>query len=682
MAKFGESDRSIAFNPMVDTKTLRLDEIDLEGGKAVGEDFLSLLDVMAEEAEAGKLAAESSIRLDDFDLGDVSIHEDFVARGRADELLGKAKALMAGEEFAEAQEPLCELLEEVGEHHEATFLLAMCLFRTLEPLDALRTLNRLRGKGMEATLEVHVGILRGQIRGVLQTTALLENMVLLARGEFEQAADKVRELVGLDPEEWLYHFLLAGNLMKAEKHDAAMTAIQAGLEAVAPDDRPRLETLRRQVEMGWARGKMAKARGLYRRGKYGAARSKLQHLDSSCKSTRLWQTFDGYLRLLDGGLMGTFRGYRGPSNVKPPGSMQEAEALYQFLVEEEMMSVRESVENEDFGDAIIVLSKAVIHTPHYSYARFLLAGSIYRRFGNRITSDDPPTLSELTSDLESALGHARVGALDPEIRDGTHLLQEIEKLLEHLRHTGREADAVNGAIEEFHGIMESVKEGISSLRQLKTVQSRLQKLNERMPMVRKAARSENAVEAVGHLEKALKKHLKDAGEALTDLGSAKGEAKLVNGAGKEFASIMKKAKGGISSRRQLENIESRLEKLRDRIRSLQNKVKSSQSKKALGDLMDAVNKNLRQIDSARSGGGGTGDAGMLDTLEGALRAQVEKMESLGGISGYQERQEARTFLETIKTVAEGLRGTGSSSESGQTADDLIDSVDSAIRRYL
>jgi len=672
MAEFGESDRSIAFNPLVGTGTLQIDEIDLGGGKAVGEDFLSQLDVMAKEAKAGEQAAESSIRLDDFDFGDVSIHEDFVVRGRADELLGKAKALMAAEEFADAQEPLRELLEEVEGHHEGTFLLAMCLFKTVEPLDALRLLNLLRGKGLEATLEAHVGILREQIRGVLQTKALIENMVLLGMGQFEQAADRGRELVEVDPEEWLYHFILAGSLMKAGRHDAAMAAIEAGLEAVASDDRPRLEALRRQVEMGWAREKMARARSLYRQGKFGAARSKLQRLDAGCKATRLWQTFDGYLQRLDGGVLGSFRGYRGPSDVKPPGSMQEAEALYQFLVEEEMISVMELVKNDDFEGAIFALSKTVIHAPHYPYARFLLAGSIFRRWGEAISSDAPPSIQELTSGLESALGHARVGALDPEISDGQRLLREIEKLLEHLRHTGRESDAVNGAIEEFHGIMESVKDGISSLKELKNIQSRLQKLQDRMPGVRKEARSKNAVEAVDHLEKALKKHLKDAHEALTDLGPAKAEAKLVNRAGKEFASIMKKAKGGIRSRRQLENIESRLEKLRDRIRSLQNKVKSSQSTKALGDLMGAVNKNLRQINSARSGGGGTGTADMLDTLEGAFRAQVEKLEGPGSISGYQERQEARTFLEGIRTLAVGIEGAG----------DLIDSIDSAIRRHF
>ena len=63
---------------------------------------------------------------------------------------------------------------------------------------------------------------------------------------------------------------------------------------------------------------------------------------------------------------------------------------------------------------------------------------------------------------------------------------------------------------------------------------------------------------------------------------------------------------------------------------------------------------------------------MLDTMEEAVRAQVDKLEGPGGISGYQERQEAKTFLEAIRAYAEDTEG----------ADDLIDSIDSAIRRHF
>lgn len=684
MAEFGRSETTIAYNPGVGTATLKLDEIDLGGGKPAGEDFLGQLDAMAKRAEARKLADESTLRLDDIDLGDVSIREDFVIRTREDELLGRAKALMAEEKFAEAREPLLILLEEVGEHHEAIFLLALCHFHAMEPVDALRLLNRLGGRRMEAALAARVGILRAQVRGTLQTTALLENMFLFATGNFELAAARVRELVEVDPEEWLYHFMLAGSLMKAEQHEAALKAIQTGLDAVGPGDRARLEPLRAEVETSLARAKMAVARALYRRGKFGAARSKLRRLDPACRATRLWQTFDGYLQRLDGGPLGAFRGYRGPSDVQPPGSMQEAEALYQFLVEEEMLSVRERVDAEDFVGATLVLLSAVIHVPHYSYARFLLAGSIYREMGDRIAGGDPPPLDELTARLESALGHARIGALDPEIRDGQRLLEEIERLLQHLKNTVREAEAVHGAIEEFHGIMSSVKDGITSLDQLKAVRSRLQKLRDRMPAVRQAAASEEAVEAVGQLDKALGKHLKDAGEALTDLEAAKSESKLVNEAAKEFVSIMKKAKGGIRTRGQLEKIESRLKQLRERVRTLRGTVKSSQSKKALDELRDAVDKNLGQIDSARGGGGGggTADGGIVDMVVDAVNQDIQQIESGGGVHDHQERQKHRNFLEASRGVARDLRERATSSGDRQKLDALIESVDRAISRYL
>jgi len=686
MAEFGKTDRSIAFNPGVDTRALKLDEIDLGGGKAMGDDFLSQLDGMAKEAEARKVANESSLQLDDLDLGDISIHEDFVVKSREDELLSKAKALIADDEYAEAQEPLLQLLEEVDEHHEALFLLALCRFHTMEPIDALRLLNRIRGKRMEAALSARVGILRERIRGILQTTALIENMLLLATGNFGKAAARVRELVEVDPEEWLYPFMLAGSLMKADEHEAAMDAILAGLETVDPEDRHRLEPLRQQIEMAWAREKMAEGRSLYRKGKFGAARSKLRRLDPACKATGLWQTFDGYLQRLDGGFLRSVRGYRGPADVKPPGSFHDAEALYQFLVEEEMRAVLAMVELEDFEGAIIELTTAVLHAPHYPYAQFLLAGAIYRRLGERISSGDAPPLQELLAGLESALGHARIGATDPEIRDGERLKDEIEKLLGNLKQNEREAEAVNGAIEEFHDIMQSVQEGISSTGQLKTIVARLQKLQERMPSVRREARSENAIEAVDHLEKALKKHLKDAGGAMEELGAAKGEAKLVNSLAKEFMSIMKKAKGGIRSRRQLEKIESRLTALKSEVRSLRKKVKSSQSKKALDDLMEAVNRNLDQIESARRGGsGGAGSVSggsMVNTLAETFASRMQQLESSGGVSGYQERQELETFLNATKGLAENLRENASNEGERQLLDAIIQAADSAMQRYL
>ncbi len=160
----------------------------------------------------------------------------------------------------------------------------------------------------------------------------------------------------------------------------------------------------------------------------------------------------------------------------------------------------------------------------------------------------------------------------------------------------------------------------------------------------------------------------------------------MNEAAKEFVSIMKKAKGGIRTRKQLEKIESRLKQMRERVRTLRGTVKSSQSRKALDDLQEAVDRNLGQIDSARGGGGGggggTAEGGIVGMLAEAVTQRIRQIESGGGVYGHQERQDHRNFLEASKGLAGDLREKATSPGDRRTLDALIESVDRAISRYL
>jgi tetratricopeptide (TPR) repeat protein len=581
-------------------RDLKAQEIDFRG-KSDPDDFMSQLDRMTKAAQSRQYQQAVEIKLNALDL-EPGLVSDQMRQGESpvERLLREAKELVAEGQYESALEPLTSILAEVAVHPEATYLIAYCRVYLKEPERALHHLLGLRAVRLEHALATRVEALKEEIRGRMLSSVLLENVLLIKLEQYDEAIRRLRRIVGLDPEVGYYHFMLSGSLMMAERFEEAITAINLGLRECQGEARAMLGGFKLQIEQHYVAKLMEPARTLFKQESYGRARTVLNGLDPAYRQTPLFITFANYLGKLDGGM---FRILRRKTSAKPApaGEPRDVEALYFFLIGQEIQQATKLLAEGKYGPAETVITGALAHTPHFAYARFLLAGCTYSRIANQISSDSPPGINEVIAGLEQARQNARIGATDAEITDAPALLGNIEQALQMIESQRMERQAsqaeiklVNEAIEEFQAIMKSAEGGISSPTHFNDVYRRMSNLKKRLPGLHKQVRGKDAAEAVKQLDGAIDRNTKQ----LESIKAGIAEADTVKHYYERFKTKMKalEARGGIRDFREKIEVRSFFLSLQREIEAEKPRLRDREAREHLDKLLEAVKIILSQME--------------------------------------------------------------------------------------
>ena len=638
--------------------------------------FKSELDRLAEEARRKQYdkQVDLAVALVDAPTGLESTAER--AESPIQRLLREAIQLIQEKLFEEALGKLKELLQEVPGHHEATYYTAYCHVQLDRDEDALLALVPLRGARLENQLAIRVQALKDGIRARMSLPIMLEALLLMGTKQYDELIGRLTKVLKLDPECALYYFLLGGTYMTVEKLVKAQETVEQGLQACDARDRNVLVGLMEQIGSRRCAKEMEPARKLFKEGKYREARAALRRLDSAYRPLPLYVTFDGYLgRLEGGGLLGIFRGSKDVSEVIPPGSFKEVDALYFFLVGDEVREAKRLMPEGKFGKAEGILRGALKYCPRFAYANYLYSGCLYRWMGERMESGSPPDIDEVVSALERAKSHARAAQVDPEIAEHVGELgkavQEALDLMQRLRAevTARKEEArpVNALVEEFQSIMESAEGGVGSHQQLKALLNRMRALKGKIPGVQKQVRSPEGREAMKQLTEAVDRNL-------GQLEEVNGEAEVIGSAAGEFEAIMKSAEGGVRSPAHFQELFNRMNALKSRLPNVRNKVTTPQGKKTIDDLAQAVDRNLKQLESMKS------QVRESEIVEKNVSKFNNMMESLkrSPIGNYDQLTAAQSFFRNL------LKEVQADKVRCQSADakEVLDNLQKAIMNVL
>lgn len=584
-------------------------QVDLDGGRSAPKDFLSELGTMVDGMDESQAAEADSIELAAIDAIDLDSLKAAAGQDRPTQLLSEATQLIQQEQYAEALPLLDELMEMQPGHHEGAYLSALCLSHVGNHMDALRALRPLRELNVSNRLAVRIGDLRARIRKRMLAKVMIGLLLQLRAGGRTQAIDELRELVELDPESSMYHYILAGTLMTDDRLGEALAAADAGVRHSPPNERGRLSELREQISERLAREQLKPARGQYLRGRFPQARKLLHGTDKVCQETPLCRTFDGYLARLDGGgggLLSIFR--RKSSGAKkgappiPQGDPETVDSLYMFLAEEELAAARKMLGSDDYAGAETALQGMLERMPAFPFGNFLYAYAIYSKYGVAIGSSKPPPIEEVVANLRRAHKFAVYGAQDKDISAAPGLVSKLDEVLaafgkleKEIGKRRAEAKIFNKAAEEFGSIMEAAKDGISSPQQFRGIKNRMAKLHSALPGLTKQLKSDDAREGMAELTKAVKRNF----DQLKSMEAGVEEAEQVKDLMEAFGNKMESINKGtaITSRSDVRSTQRFFRDLVSQIDRARSRVKSSEARKALDQLRDAVNGVLGQLDA-------------------------------------------------------------------------------------
>jgi tetratricopeptide (TPR) repeat protein len=549
-------------------------------------DYLDQLDQMSKTIDGGDRLVHTEPAI--IDLDDLEIP---TLRAPLEE----AQRLIDEKEYAKALEQLLDSLTARGEPQEVVYLIAKCHHKLDRPEDALDTLLPLQGATLEHRVAEPIKQLKHEIRRKIMAVVLLENLLLVRKGQPEKPIERLRRLTRLDPQFGVFHFMLAGNLMTADRMEEALDAVETGLQESDREHHKQLEGLRENIVRRLLEVKMQKARAHYRKRRYAKARSALEKLDERYREDRLWISFHRYLEQLGGGVLS--RG-KDPRKVKPSGSFKDVDALHFFLVRSEIAQAKLAIAMGLHGPAIQVLEPALSYAPHFPYLHFLTAHCLYKRTAEALKSDSRPSPDEVLEDLTTALKHAREGAKDKEIGSAKELQGALESAIEAMREVQaelevrkKEAVEVNLVIEDYKAVMELVGDGISSREQWQKICTAMGKVKTEIGSARAKVNGPEAQKALDQLEKVVDNNMGQ----LDALEPKIRQAELIQEAWEEFKSIMSSAEGGISSRDDAERLQAKLLELSVRVTELRASTEDEQAKEALDKLQEAVDRNYEQI---------------------------------------------------------------------------------------
>lgn len=464
---------------------------------------------------------------------------------------------------------------------EAAYLLGFCYFQLQKPEEALASLGILADAKLSDQLAAQVKGLRNEIRKNMMPLVMLKSLLQMQTGQTEQAISDLSRIVNLDPECGIYHFMLAGNLLTADRLEEAEAAVVIGEKYCDADERQMLENIKQQIERRALENALQPAREHFRRGKYSNACIDLENLAPKYQTATFYRIFYNYLQTLSKASI--TRNHKLSQLAPPVGSFTEVERLYFFLVGSDIREAKDMMNEAQFAEAKQKLEVAINFAPHFPFANYLLAICIYGFVKEGSAKDTDTAISMLIT----ALKYAEIGATDEEIKDTQELITVIKQHLDTLR----DAKPVNDAIAEFQSIMATAGGGIDSPEQLGIIENRLLVLRATLPSLRANIKNRDGVKSIGELDEAIGTNLLQ----IKQIKAGIAEAETVRLAMNEFSDIMSDASDGINSINQFRNLKKRIENLRDLIKKLQRVIRNEDAKQALKQLEEAVARNYAQL---------------------------------------------------------------------------------------
>ncbi len=575
---------------------LQMVDLDISQSSGGENDFMRQMSAMAKQAQQQQ-GDDNSLQLNlDVDMN--AITEAFRIDAKTETRLRDAKVHIRNKQHQKAKKLLAQVLEDHGDHHEAIYLTALCDFHLNQHKGAMKTIQRLKAMQPVDSLNRLADVLIVHIRNHMYLSAMLENMLLMGSQQYDRAALQLRDLITLDPECAMYHFMLAGSLMLAKKYDEAHRVAMGAADLGTPQENRQIAQVGAEIKRRWAFQQMAGARKLYKRGDYAKARSALRQVNNACKATPHWKIFDVYLRQLGGGMFSLFGAKRTPQKVEPKGEQKNVEALCAFLVEEEIEAAVQYAAKGRLDRANASLRTARKFVPFYVFLRFLSGFMTYRQLMESFQTGAPPEIAQAIKCLEEAAVDADFAARrkHPQAADLQRAVHSVLEQLLQVKATiasqQREAELVNPVIEEFRSIMKSADDGIRSARHFRDVNARMKKLKTKLPQVRRAVRSPEAVKALSGLTSAVDGNLSN----LSKMEKGIEESEKVNDVIERFTTMMEalRSGGGITSRAQLVQTRTYFQILKSDAETLRRRAAAPESKKALDELLAAIGNVLSQ----------------------------------------------------------------------------------------
>lgn len=502
-------------------------------------------DIGIGKLDAGQITLDTSV-LRDTDLDAGKVEEDIFSKERLENLAGaqidkrlpeialdtgsleldvdlqEARRLIEQEQYQQALEILARVLAASPDSHEARYLKASCHAKLLDYLDALEELAVLRrADASDKVRSLSWGLL-AETRRALPPKMLLETALRIAAGDAATMADKLERLVELDPEPYVYHFLLAGVQMKTGDDEGARGTVERGLAVGSFGDEGLLRSMNEELLKRSLLDQMQRARHHFRQGRHADARKHLDSLPAAYQDLRLYRLFDGYLQ----GLVAA-RSAAERADVVPAGTFREVDVLYGYLVGEDVRVGKEALEKGAFESAIEFLNDALSMCPRYPYANFVYAAAAFKWLAEQFADGAPPELESAHAVLDTARTSARLACEDEDVRSvAWALLGAIESALDSLPDPA-DIELVNGLITEFNDIMKSVEQGIGELDHLKGVQERLLGVKRRLENEGARVRDPQGREAVSQLKNSVDSRLSEIREVRERVDKSEAVRKLI-----------------------------------------------------------------------------------------------------------------------------------------------------------
>lgn len=391
------------------------------------------------------------------------------------DLLADARANVQAGEYELAEDQLAEYLETDPGHQEARFLRAFCLSKLGDDREreALRVLRPLRDERTSAELRDQIRGLRAHLRQRLSPREVLA-YIKTARTSPRDARDRIREFLELVPEDGTLSYILAMDLaLGGDLEQAFDTATHGAAEA--DTGREQVAALARQLTRIIVPELAAGAVDAFWAGDLRRARLELARMDPRWRDNVLLDDFDDYLLLL----------LSNPGQVPPPAprlSARRADDLYSLIAELDCAKAQRLMDAHRDSEAEEALAEAMALVPRFGWLNFLYAVCLYH----------------LGRDPDRAAACAAIAAKDPSIRQANELVEVVEKW--------QEAVIINPAWDEYDTIMRSAR-AIQNPQQLSALRRKVAALQQRIPRLQAAARTERGAQAVRTLDDAIRKNL-------------------------------------------------------------------------------------------------------------------------------------------------------------------------------
>lgn len=676
---------------LVRADNLSLEKVNLPditlGGKPVGYDYQKDMEAMFQAEKEKKEQHAASLVLDDINLGSVSLSiNSFDVGGtwkglsilsESEQLLEEAKRLVAQGQFQQAL-PLLEQALQAGPDQEAIYLKAYCLVELNRMQEALVCIASLRHANLPPMLQARLEILKERTRKAISEALfrelflreMLGQMLGMEGAQARQAIARLQQLVDLDPEMSMYHFMLGAKLLETGYVEQALRAVNRGVREATVGDCEKLKKFQWHVEGIYLQILVQTAVRLFKRFEYRLARLELKKIDPVYHKDIRVVVLDAYFQELEHRPPA-----RGADFPPPVGSGEIVEEVYQFLVGEEMSQARNFLGQAQIGEAETMLRQARRYAPEFVPANLELATCVYMR--GRIEymiARGNLDKDALLKRLKEIKPYASLAAKKAE--EGKTLVEAIKQFMTRLD----EEQRAEGVLQEFVSIMQAAQGGIRDMAHLQSIQKRMSALSQKLPGIQSRCTSKDINATLTQLSEIVTQNINNLQAMENEVRGQQHDIDLVKPLTKKYDQVIKKVQGGIDSRETLNSVQSEFESLRDEIEKARRQLQTKEGKDAVADLSKAVQARLSEINSVQAGERAQeNERNLVDGLIEEFNTTMEYL-SQHKIKTPSELENARRDFRDMKERAQAARRKVSSRDAKSALDQLTATIDKILKQ--